>query len=127
MRGWRFCSSDLAPRPPIAPCRSANSNSFVSHPGDTMASSRSARTVVTIGFVSMLALALAGCNSMTLGPTESVQQEPQPEPEIPATIRADEIVGRWGLASYHKPDDRARTENAARGQCKQPYVIGKGQ
>ena len=91
-----------------------------------MASSRSARTVVTIGFVSMLALALAGCNSMTLGPTESVQQEPQPEPEIPATIRADELVGRWGLASYHKPDDRARTEAAARNQCRQPYVIGKG-
>ncbi|WP_458758060.1 hypothetical protein ACSVBT_18475 [Afipia sp. TerB] len=92
-----------------------------------MASSRSARTVATIGIVSALALALAGCNSMTLGPTETVQQEPQPEPEIPATIRADEIVGRWGLASYHKPDDRARTEAAARGQCKQPYVIGKGQ
>ncbi len=92
-----------------------------------MASSRSARTVATIGFVSMLALALAGCNSMTLGPTESVQQEPQPEPEIPATIRADELVGRWGLASYHKPDDRTRTEAAARSQCRQPYVIGKGQ
>jgi hypothetical protein len=91
-----------------------------------MASSRSARTIVTIGIVSMAALALAGCNSMTFGPTESVQQEPQPEPEIPATIRADELVGRWGLASYHKPDDRARTEAAARNQCRQPYVIGKG-
>ena len=91
-----------------------------------MASSRSMRTVVTIGFVSVLALGLAGCNSMTFGPTESVQQEPQPEPEIPPTIRPDELVGRWGLASYHTPDDRVRTENAARGQCRNPYVIGKG-
>ncbi|KQW21157.1 hypothetical protein ASC80_13615 [Afipia sp. Root123D2] len=92
-----------------------------------MASSRSARTVVNIGIVSVLAILLAGCNSMSLGPTQSTQQEPLPEPEIPATIRADELVGRWGLASFHKPDDRVRTENAARGQCKQPYVIGKGQ
>jgi hypothetical protein len=94
-----------------------------------MASSRSARTVATIGTVSILALALAGCNSMTLGPTQPqiAQEQPQPEPEIPATIRADELVGRWGLASYHKPDDRARTEKAARSQCRNPYVIGKGQ
>jgi hypothetical protein len=28
-------------------------------------------------------------------------QEPAEAPEIPATIRADEIVGRWGLASFH--------------------------
>ena len=46
---------------------------------------------------------------------------------MPATIRADEIVGRWGLASFQNPDDRARTEAAAKGQCKQPYVIGAGQ
>ena len=46
---------------------------------------------------------------------------------MPATIRADEIVGRWGLASFQNPNDRARTEAAARGQCKQPYVIGAGQ
>ena len=41
-------------------------------------------------------------------------------------IRADEIVGRWGLASYQNPNDRARTEAAARAQCKQPYVIAAG-
>jgi len=39
---------------------------------------------------------------------------------------ADEIVGRWGLASFQNPNDRARTEAAARLQCKQPYVIGAG-
>ena len=52
--------------------------------------------------------------------------EPGAGPEMPATIRADEIVGRWGLASFQNPNDRARTE-PRRGQCKQPYVIGAGQ
>jgi hypothetical protein len=54
------------------------------------------------------------------------QQEPGVAPEMPATLRADEIVGRWGLASFQNPNDRARTEAAARSQCKQPYVIGAG-
>ncbi len=46
---------------------------------------------------------------------------------MPASIRADEIVGRWGLASFQNPADRARTEAAARGlQCKNPYVITAG-
>ena len=45
---------------------------------------------------------------------------------MPATIRADEIVGKWGLASFQNPNDRARTEAAAKAQCKQPYVIGAG-
>ena len=54
-------------------------------------------------------------------------RSPGVAPEMPATIRSDEIVGRWGLASFQNPNDRARTEAAARGQCKQPYVIGAGQ
>jgi hypothetical protein len=60
------------------------------------------------------------------GGTQPTVEEPATAPEIPATIRADEIVGRWGYAAYHKPEDRARTEAAARGQCKNPYVIGQG-
>jgi hypothetical protein len=35
-------------------------------------------------------------------------------------------VGRWGLAAYHKPEDRPRTETAARAQCRQPYTITRG-
>ena len=46
--------------------------------------------------------------------------------EIPATIRSSEVVGRWGYAAFHRPEDRARTEAAARGQCDHPYVIGQG-
>ena len=46
--------------------------------------------------------------------------------EAPATIRSDELVGKWGLASYQNPSDRVRTEKQAQAQCKQPYVIGAG-
>lgn len=60
------------------------------------------------------------------GGTQPTVEEPPAAPELPSTIRADEIVGRWGYAAYHKPEDRARTEAAARGQCKNPYVIGQG-
>jgi hypothetical protein len=70
------------------------------------------------------ALALAACASApeTAGPA----QMPAAVPELPPAFRAQEIVGRWGLAAYHKPDDRARTEANARGQCSKPYVIGAG-
>ena len=89
----------------------------------------SARTVANLGIASALALFLGACGSFSL-PSLSSSPEPAPEPgvapEMPATIRADEIVGRWGLASYQNPADRARTETAAKAQCKQPYVIGAG-
>jgi len=45
---------------------------------------------------------------------------------MPAKVRPSEIVGRWGYASFHDAKDRARTEANARGQCKQPFVIGQG-
>ncbi len=45
---------------------------------------------------------------------------------LPASIPAQDLVGRWGLAAYHKEEDRARTEAAARGQCRQPYNISRG-
>jgi hypothetical protein len=48
------------------------------------------------------------------------------QPEMPAKVRASEIIGRWGYAAYHKPEDRPRVEANARGQCKQPFVIGQG-
>ena len=36
------------------------------------------------------------------------------------------MVGRWGYASFHRPEDRVRTEAAAKGQCTHPFVIGQG-
>jgi hypothetical protein len=94
-----------------------------------MIRSRSARTIVNLGIASALTVFLGACGSMSL-PSLSGSPTPPPEPgeapDMPATIRSDEIVGRWGLASYQNPNDRARTEAAARAQCKQPYVISAG-
>jgi len=88
------------------------------------------RTVANLGIASALTILLGACGggmslpSFSSGP--SAPSEPALAPDMPATIRADEIVGRWGLASYQNPNDRARTEAAARSQCKQPYVITAG-
>ena len=95
-----------------------------------MIGSGSARTASNLGIAAVLAIFLGACSSMSL-PSFSSSPSPEPEgaaplPEMPATIRADEIVGKWGLASFQNPNDRARTEAAARAQCKQPYVIGAG-
>ncbi len=90
----------------------------------------SARTVANLGIASALTLFLGACGSFSLPSLSSSPEPAAPEPgvapEMPATIRADEIVGRWGLASYQNPADRPRTEAAAKAQCKQPYVIGAG-
>jgi hypothetical protein len=78
--------------------------------------------------IAALGLAVCGGGSWFGGspqPQPTVAQ-PLPAPEIPATIRASEVVGRWGYAAYHRPEDRARTEAAARGQCRQAVVINAG-
>jgi hypothetical protein len=95
--------------------------------GGDMAGRRSARVIANLGFASVLAILLGACSSTSL-PSFSSSPSPEPAavPEMPATIRADEIVGKWGLASYQNPNDRARTEAAAKAQCKNPYVIGAG-
>ncbi|MFG1372087.1 hypothetical protein V5F32_07925 [Xanthobacter oligotrophicus] len=67
-----------------------------------------------------LALTLAGCAS---GPTEP---PPPARPQFTSPIPPDRLVGRWGLAAYHRPDDATRTENQARAQCSNPYVITAG-
>jgi|SRR5579862_9841861 hypothetical protein len=98
--------------------------------GENMISSGGARTAANLGIASVLAIFLGACSSMSLpsfsSSSPSVAPEPAPTPEMPASIRADEIVGKWGLASFQNPNDRARTEAAAKAQCKQPYVIGAG-
>jgi hypothetical protein len=93
-----------------------------------MIRSCNARRFANLGIASALAILLGACSSMSLPSFSSSpsEQEPGVGPEMPATVRADEIVGRWGLASFQNPNDRARTEAAARSQCKQPYVIGAG-
>jgi hypothetical protein len=95
-----------------------------------MIGSGNARMAANLALASAFAIFLGACSSMSLPSLTSSNSDIPPEPgvapEMPASIRSDEVVGRWGLASYQNPNDRARTEAAARGQCKQPYVISAG-
>src|ERR1041384_288228 len=99
--------------------------------GMPMKRSGSARAVASLAVISALTVVLAGCETTSFNFGSSSQPAtPDPGvgggPEMPATIRSDEIVGRWGLASYQDPKDRTRTEAMARSQCKQPYTITAG-
>ena len=77
--------------------------------------------------VAALAAVLAGCATGTQTPVQaSLPPAAAVEPTLPPSFQPQELIGRWGLAAYHRPDDRVRTEAAARNQCKQPYVIGSG-
>ena len=91
------------------------------------------RPVLSAVLVPAGVLMLAGCTTGGSGsfgnfnnPFSSSSSAPPPAPAaamIPPSVRPEDIVGRWGLASYHREQDRARTEAAARGQCSQPYSI----
>jgi hypothetical protein len=78
-----------------------------------------------------LACTLSGCGGGSMGtlgglPGFSSEQPPPPVgPPPKPSINPEDMVGRWGLASFHKPEDRQRTEAAARGQCKQPYIVNR--
>ena len=86
------------------------------------------RWITNLSTVAALSLFLGACSSFSLSsPTPATApEEPGVEPALPSTIHAGELVGKWGLASYQNPADRARTEAQAKAQCKQPYVIGAG-
>jgi hypothetical protein len=64
---------------------------------------------------------LAGCASFNPPPPQ-----PQTPAVLPASIPVDDLVGNWGLGAYHQEAARARTERAARSQCRNPYRIAKG-
>jgi hypothetical protein len=60
--------------------------------------------------------------SATSEPPASELPTPQP---APPGLRAEDIIGYWGVAAYHRVSDRTRAEVAARGQCFHPYVINR--
>lgn len=75
--------------------------------------------------IGMAALALAGCaTSNTPAPTAQ-PAGPANAPPAPG-ISNEDLVGRWGFASYHNEQDRGRTLAQARSQCGNPYVINRG-
>jgi hypothetical protein len=73
----------------------------------------------------LCALALGSCTTNPPA-AEGPAAAPPPVQEIPASIRPEEIVGRWGYGSFHRPEDQTRTEAAARAQCGVPVVIDRG-
>ena len=98
-----------------------------------MVSSNFARAFTRLAMAGACASLLGACGGgYSLGGMfgSGSSSPPPPEPavaaELPATIRAEEIVGRWGLGAYHRAQDRARTEASARGACRQPYIINAG-
>jgi hypothetical protein len=86
------------------------------------------RAAITEKVRPALNLTIAALFAVVLGACETTgsQQAAGGTPEMPATIRADQIVGLWGIASYQDPKDRTRVEAAAKAQCKLPYVITAG-
>jgi len=87
-------------------------------------------SVPTVLVLALLALGQAGCSSIS-NPFSSSSSSAPPTaevvPTLPPAFPPQDIVGRWGLAAYHKEEDRQRTEAAAANQCQQPYVISLGQ
>ena len=78
-----------------------------------------ARLVVVPAF----ALLLSGC----LGATLSDLFEPSTASGgITKPLKTSDLVGSWGLAAYHRGADAAKVEQAARGECGQPYRIAAG-
>lgn len=75
-----------------------------------------------VAALALLPLTISAC---TMGGRQAPEPVALPA-ALPPSFPAEELVGRWGLAAYHKEADRARTEAAARGHCNQPYVIGRG-
>jgi hypothetical protein len=81
----------------------------------------------------LAAMVLAGCNSFGMknpvsgvsSPFSSAAPPPPPAAFYPPSVRAEDIVGRWGFSSYHRDQDRPRTEAAAKGQCNNPYFINR--
>jgi hypothetical protein len=80
----------------------------------------------------MLAIALAACGSVDggvqPGASATVTQPAQPGAiaERPTTLRREQLVGRWGVASFREEKDRPRVLAQARSQCRLPYVIALG-
>src|SRR5262245_39678386 len=76
-------------------------------------------------------LALAGCAGGSSSVSLWGNNDEPPPPRAPAvalgtpSIGPEQIVGRWGIASFHRPEDQARTEAQARNACSPPYVINR--
>ena len=69
------------------------------------------RPALSTAFV--LAIFVLGLTGCATGPQLDQPAAPGIGPTLPPAFPPQDIVGRWGLAAYHKDEDRARTEQAA--------------
>ncbi|MGU3494472.1 hypothetical protein ACLBXM_10560 [Xanthobacteraceae bacterium A53D] len=76
-----------------------------------------------VALASLAGLMLAACETT---PQQPAVPQPPPPPQYTSPIPAASLVGRYGLAAYHRPEDAGRTENQARAQCSNPYIISAG-
>jgi hypothetical protein len=72
--------------------------------------------------MTLLGVALAGCGTTV----DEAVIAPGALSERPASIRAEQLVGKWGMASFREEKDRKRVEAQARAQCRLPYEITRG-
>jgi hypothetical protein len=87
---------------------------------------RDLRLVASVVLCLSLLCACATNPQPFVPPPMEAAPPPPPMPAIPASIRPEEIVGRWGYGAYHNESDRSRTAAAARAACGQPVVINRG-
>ncbi len=78
-----------------------------------------------IAAVSASVLLAACASSPQWGSRSSAPPPTASAPPAPG-IASEDLVGRWGFASFHRDADRVRTTNQARGQCGNAYVIERG-
>jgi hypothetical protein len=82
------------------------------------------RNSALIGCAAALSLGLAGC--VGSGSSSTSRAAASAVAPAPTNVTTAQLIGRWGIASYHTEKDRKRTEAQAKAQCGQPYVIAKG-
>lgn len=86
-----------------------------------------ARALFALG---LLACGLAGCasggSSDGEGAAPSATSLNTAAPPTNVNVVPDELVGKWGLASYREDKDITRTTREAKAACGNPYFISKG-
>jgi hypothetical protein len=79
-------------------------------------------SVGRFGIGALIVLVVAGCGTTV----DEAVVAPGALTERPSAIRNEQLIGKWGVASYREEKDRKRVEAQARAQCRLPYVIAKG-
>ncbi|MGL4241914.1 MAG: hypothetical protein ACRCTI_12450, partial [Beijerinckiaceae bacterium] len=99
---------------------------------DRMGGGEAIGKMVSAAAAGLLAAGLAACGTVDGGTQPgasglaSAPAQSGPLTERPTTLRREQLVGRWGVASFRDEKDRRRVEAQARAQCRLPYNITLG-